>query len=281
MGKLIRGTSNNARFVALDSKDILQEIVVTQKIEDNITKDLISKILGFTIMLSTTLKDFKLLTVRVDSEAYLKSIVVSMDSTSHVKAYVSFNEEFKDTTVATLRVIIDKGLKEPYSSVTNIDFKTLMDDISLYFYKSEQIPTLISAGASFDTNNEIKNSGALMLQILPSASDEFINKMQEKALAIRPVNELLDGGMTLIDMINLLYDDMSTEDNTLIEEYKILSEEEVSFYCNCNKEKFKSALMTIGHKEIEKILEEDGKIETVCHFCNKNYIFKKDDFNLN
>lgn len=280
MGRLIRGTSESARFVVADTKDIIQEIVDKQNIKDKTTVEILSKIVGFAIMLSTSLKDFKLLTVRVDSQCYLKTVVVTMEDKNHVKAYVSISENEINETTATLRVIIDKGLSKPYTSIANIDYKNLMDDISLYFYNSEQIPTMISLGASLGSDEtKVEHAGALMLQILPNASEEFITKIERKASMIRPVNELFQGGMTLEDMAELLFDDMDSESPKRIEDYEILGEENLSFFCGCSREKFLNALHTLGKKEIDSILEEDGKIESVCYFCNTKYEFKEGDFN--
>lgn len=285
MGKLLRGLSKSSRFIVVDTKDIVEEIIKNQNIVDDVAADILAKIVGFTIMLGSTMKDFKNLTVRVDSDCYIKSVVVIFDEEKHIKAYLSLNPQAEDTSLASLRVIKDMGLKEPYTAISSIDYKTLMDDISMYFFQSEQIPTIISCACSFDKkeNEEnsklsIKNSGAFMLQIMPGASEDFIKSMEEKAAAIRPVNQLLDGGMTLFNIADLLYDDMNSETKQLVESYEILALDEVKFHCNCEKDRFKRSLITLGKEELQNIFAEDGEIKASCHFCNKVYEFKEEDF---
>lgn len=47
--------------------------------------------------------------------------------------------------------------------------------------------------------------------------------------------------------------------------------------CNCNKEKAKKALKLLNKQEIENMIQEDGKAELVCQFCNQKYIFTKEE----
>ncbi|MCI5725462.1 Hsp33 family molecular chaperone HslO, partial [Fusobacterium sp.] len=107
---------------------------------------------------------------------------------------------------------------------------------------------------------------------------EFITKLERKIEAIRPMNELMKGGMSLEKIANLLYDDMDTEDDSLVEEYQILEEKEVKYECDCNSDRFYRGLLTLGKEELQKILDEEGEIETECQFCNKKYKFEKKDF---
>ncbi len=278
MGKLIRGTSKSSRFVVMDTKDIINDIIIAQNIDDTLTADILSKIVGFAICLSTNMKSFKNLTVRVDSNSYIKNITVIIDEDKNVKAYVSKNEEYEETTHATLRVIKDFGLKEPYTAISNIDLKNILDDISSYFYHSEQIPTFISVGSSFNDDGSLKNSGGFMVQLMPGADEKFIDKMEEKSKIIRPINQLLDGKMSLIDIIKLIYEDIDSENDAEIEKYEILSEENIIFKCNCNKEKFKNGVITLGKSELQNIFDEEENIEVACQFCNKKYKFSREDF---
>lgn len=96
---------------------------------------------------------------------------------------------------------------------------TLANDISYYFYNSEQIPTVIAFAVDFTNDNQILCSGVYMV-VLPNAEEEFIAKLEQKIQAIRPMNELMKGGMSLERIVELLYDDMSTEEKSSVEEYK-------------------------------------------------------------
>ena len=89
-----------------------------------------------------------------------------------------------------------------------------------------------------------------MVQLLPNADEDFITKLERKAEAIRPMNELMKGGMSLERIINLLYDDMDTEDDSLVEEYEILEEKKIKYSCDCSAERFQKGIMTLGKEEL-------------------------------
>ncbi len=96
------------------------------------------------------------------------------------------------------------------------------------------------------------------LQLLPDAEDEFITALENKIQAIRPMTELMMGGMDLKRILKLLYEDMNSEDNEkLVENYEILEEKEVSYKCDCNKDKFYKGLITLGKDELNKIFAEE------------------------
>ena len=177
-----------------------------------------------------------------------------------------------------MRIIKDMGLKEPYIGITNVDYSSLPDDISAYFYNSEQIPTIISLACEATNDGKILCAGAFMVQLLPGADEDFIAKLERKAEAIRPMNELMKGGMSLEQIINLLYDDMDTADDSLVEEYEILEEKEIKYNCDCNSERFQRGIMTLGKEELKHIFEEEKEIEAECQFCGKKYKFTENDF---
>lgn len=80
---------------------------------------------------------------------------------------------------------------------------------------------------------------------------------------------MLDENLTLREIAQKITGDKNV---------KIIEENITPLYeCNCSKESMKKALIAIGKKEIENIIEEDGKAEIVCHFCNKKYNFNKEE----
>lgn len=178
-----------------------------------------------------------------------------------------------------MKIIKDMGLKEPYVGISTVDTGEIAQDLAYYFYNSEQTPTVIALGVKLKDANTVACAGGYMLQLLPDAEDEFITALENKIQAIRPMTELMMGGMDLERILKLLYEDMNSEDNEkLVESYEILEEKEVSYKCDCNKDKFYKGLITLGKEELNKIFAEEEKIEAECHFCGKRYEFKKEDF---
>ncbi|ATV57248.1 Hsp33 family molecular chaperone HslO [Fusobacterium pseudoperiodonticum] len=279
MGRLIRGLSKNARFFVADTTDIVQDALDIHKYDEYSMKTF-GKFCTLAAIMGATLKGEDKLTIRTDTDGYIKNIVVNSNAEGDIKGYLinTSEENFDGLGKGTMRIIKDMGLKEPYVAITNVDYSSLPDDISAYFYNSEQIPTIISLACEDTNDGKILCAGAFMVQLLPGADEDFITKLERKAEAIRPMNELMKGGMSLEQIINLLYDDMDTADDSLVEEYEILEEKELKYNCDCNSDRFQRGIMTLGKEELKHIFEEEKEIEAECQFCGKKYKFTEKDF---
>lgn len=290
MSKIIRGISKNARFFLVDSTDIVQEALDIHKCSSTAI-DAFGRLLTAGVMMGSTLKGKDLLTLRTDTDGLLNNMVVTADSDGGVKGYVSnpsadvaLKDNGKSDVGALigrgmLRIIKDMGLKEPYIGMSPIESGEIAQDLAYYFFNSDQTPTVIALGVNLKDGKTVACAGGYMIQLLPGAEESFIGALEEKINAIRPMTELMMGGMDLKRILKLLYEDMSSEDNEkLIEEYEILEEKEVSYKCNCDKDKFYRGLITLGKKELTEIFETEEVLETECHFCGKKYKFTKEDF---
>ena len=290
MSKIIRGVSKNARFFLVDSTNIVQEALDIHKCSPTAI-DAFGRLLTAGVMMGSTLKGKDLLTLRTDTDGPLDNMVVTADSDGGVKGYVSnpsadvvLTDNGKSNVGALigkgmLRIIKDMGLKEPYVGMSPIDSGEIAQDLAYYFFNSDQTPTVIALGVKLKDEKTVACAGGYMIQLLPGAEECFTGALEEKIQAIRPMTELMMGGMDLKRILKLLYEDMSSEDNEkLIEEYEILEEKEVSYKCNCDKDKFYRGLITLGKKELNEIFETQKFLETECHFCGKKYKFTKEDF---
>lgn len=278
MARLIRGTSKNARFFITDTTDLVQEAIDIHGY-DTVSGDIFGKFCTLAVLMGATLKGKDKLTLRADTKGYIQNVIVNSNASGNIKGYLQTGteENYDSLGSGMLRIIKDMGLKEPYTAITNIDYIKMANDISYYFYNSEQIPTVIAFAMEFTNDDKVLCAGAYMVQLLPFAEEDFIAKLERKIEAIRPMNELMKGGMTLEAIAKLLYDDMDTEDDSLVEEYQILEEKEVKYECDCNSERFLRGLLTLSTEELDKIFQEEGYIETECQFCNKKYKFLKED----
>lgn len=279
MGRLIRGTSKNARFFIADTTDIVQEAAAIHKY-DKYSMEVFGKFCTLAVLMGATLKGEDKLTIRTDTEGYIKNIVVNSDASGNIKGYLANTdaENVEHLGKGMMRIIKDMGLKEPYVAITDIDYTNLPNDISAFFYNSEQVPTVISIAGQCTNDGKILCAGAFMVQLLPNADESFITKLEQKVQAIRPMNELMLGGMTLEQIANLLYDDMDTEDDSLVEEFEILENKEVRYQCDCNSDRFYRGILTLGKDDLKHIFEEEKEIEAECQFCGKRYKFLEKDF---
>jgi len=289
MGKLLRGSSKNARFFIVDTKDIVQEALDIHKCSPTAIKAF-GRLLTGAVMMGETLKGDDLLTLRTNTDGLLKQMLVTTDAAGNVKGYLSNPEvdlEVKDGETpkvgdligkGTLTVIKDMGLKKPYVGVSQIVSGEIGEDIAYYYYTSEQTPSVVVLGVSLGPDMRVKNAGGYMIQLLPGASESFISKLEAKVQAMRPMTELLAGGMSLKRIAKLLYEDMDVDnDIALVEDYNIYDEKKVSYKCNCNKDRFYKGLATIQKEELEEIFSEKSELEVECHFCRKKYSFTKEE----
>lgn len=288
MSKLIRGVSKNARFVLVDTKDIVQEALDIHKCNPTAISAF-GRLLSAGVMMGATLKGNDILTLRTMTDGPLSSMVVTVDKNG-VKGYVSNPEadlpakENGQPDVqalvgrGTLNVIKDLGLKDPYVGVSTIESGEIAYDIAYYYVTSEQTPTVIALGVDLENETTVRSAGGYMIQLLPDAEETFIVELEKKIGAIRSVTELFKGGMDLERILHLLYEDMNDESHEkLVEPYEILDSKEIKYNCNCDKEKFYKGIITLGKEQLEETLAERGEVEAECHFCGKRYSFKRED----
>lgn len=289
MGKLIRGVSKNARFFVVDTTDIVQRAQEIHKCSPTAI-DAFGRLLTAGVIMGSTLKGKDVLTLRTDTNGQLNNMVVTADTTG-VKGYLSnpsadvpLKDNGKSDVGALvgkgiLKIIKDMGLKEPYVGLSEINSGEIAQDLAYYYYNSEQTPTVIALGVKLKDENTVEYAGGYMIQLLPDAEEEFITALEQKIGAIRPMTELMAGGMSLERIAKLLYEDMTDENmERLVEPYEILEEKEVHYNCNCSKDKFYRGLMTLGKEQLADIFSSQKEIETECHFCGKRYQFAEEDF---
>lgn len=288
--RVIRGTSKNARFVLVDTTEVVQKALDIHDCSPTAIAAFGRLLTAGTIM-GMSLKGDDLLTLTTSTDGLVNHMTVTADGKGGVKGYLSNPtadlppKPTGQPDVAnlvgkgSLRVIKDMGLKEPYVGLSEINSGEIAEDIAYYYVTSEQTPTVIALGVDLKDNKTVRSAGGYMVQLFPDADEKFIDLLEQKIRAIRNVTELFKGGMDLERILKLLYEDMTDEkQERLVENYEILEERELNYSCNCNKEKYYKGLITLGKDEINKLLDEmNGVIETECHFCKKKYQFTRED----
>lgn len=155
-----------------------------------------------------------------------------------------------------------------YTGLVPLVSGEIAEDFTEYFAQSKQKPTVIALGVLVNKNG-VKSSGGYMIQLMPDATEEDIVKI-EKALETAPtISEMISQNKSLEDIAKIVTGD----ENILI----LAQELNMIYECDCNKEKFEKGLISIGKEELSKIINEDGKADTICHFCNKEYHFSKEE----
>ena len=144
----------------------------------------------------------------------------------------------------------------------------IAEDFTEFFAKSEQKPTALALGVLVNKDG-VKRAGGYIINPMPDATDEEISKIEESLKEAKPISEMLDEGLTLEEIAKIVTGDENIE---------ILEQDlDVTYKCNCSKEKIENGIISLGKEEILKIIEEDGKLEAECHFCHKKYNFSLEE----
>ena len=220
-------------------------------------------------------------TVQIKGNGPIGTMLVTANNIPQVKGYVSepyvdlpLNEFGKlDVGKAVgyegyINVIKDIGLKEPYIGVSPLVSGEIAEDFANYFVNSEQRQSAVALGVLVDKNG-VKSAGGYLITPMPDATEEEISKVEQAIFKAGAMSKMLDENLSLEDIAKKVTGDENIEilEDNITLEYK----------CDCSKEHMKDALISIGKKDLEEILKEDGKAELMCHFCNKKYTFTKEE----
>ncbi len=215
-----------------------------------------------------------ILTIKINGDGPIQGLTVTADSKGNVKGYafnpnvmLPPNEKGKLDVggalgLGVLSVIKDIGLKEPYVGDTILVTSEIAEDLTYYFATSEQTPSSVALGVLMNKDNTVRQAGGFIIQLLPGASDEAIDKLEKKLGEITSITSMLDAGMTP----EMILDDILGEFGL-----EILDKLPTAFYCNCSKERIEKALISVGKKDLQDMIDDGETIEVNCHFCNKHY----------
>ncbi|RKN65770.1 Hsp33 family molecular chaperone HslO [Paenibacillus ginsengarvi] len=230
------------------------------------------------IMMGAMLKGEEKLTIQVKGDGPLGQIVVDANAKGEVRGYVDnpqvdlpLNPRGKLDVAGVvgdgyLYVIKDLGLREPYRGSVPIVSGELADDFTYYFAKSEQTPSAVALGVLIATDYSVQTSGGFILQLLPGMDEDEISGIEAKLATLPPITSLMADGS---DMEQIL--------KQIDESVEVLERSDIRFQCKCSRERIEKTLISLGKDELEKIMNEDGKAEVVCHFCNETYAYNRED----
>ena len=167
-----------------------------------------------------------------------------------------------------LNVIKDLGLKKPYIGIVPLSSGEIAEDFARYFTESEQTKSAVALGVLVHKDG-VKSAGGYLVSAMPDATDEDITNLEKNIFEAGAISRMLDEGLSLYEIARKITGD---------KDVKIIQENiDAKYECDCSEEKMKKALSTIGKKQLKEILEEDGKAEMTCHFCNKKYTVSKEE----
>ena len=171
-------------------------------------------------------------------------------------------------TDGTLTVIRDLQMKEPYVGSVELISGEIGDDVTAYFAQSEQTPTACALGVLVDVDCSVKVAGGYLIQLLPGAPDDVIDRLEAGIKRAGAVTKMLEQGMTPEDILGQVAGDLGVV---------FMETTEVAYQCYCSRDRVTSALISLGRKELEEIAEEGKTFPVECQFCDTVYEFTPDD----
>ena len=168
----------------------------------------------------------------------------------------------------TMTIIRDLQMKEPYIGSIELVTGEIGDDVTAYYVQSEQIPTACALGVLVDRDQSVKVAGGYLIQLLPGAPEEIIDKLEAGIKRAGAVTPMLEAGMTPEEILGQVCGDLGV---------LFMGTQEVAYKCYCSRERVEAALISLGSKELTEIMAEGKTFPVECQFCDTIYRFTPED----
>ena len=284
MDKIIRCITSDGAVMAsaIDASDIVFKAQKIHGLSRSATAAL-GRLLCATSMMGAMLKQKDAsINLRVSGDGELGPVIAVADSKGNVRGYVGnancpteyYNNGKINVSKAVgkngvLNVMRDYGSGDPYIGQVELVSGEIAEDITNYFATSEQIPTVCALGVLINKEDgEVMLAGGLLIQLLPGAFEDTIEKLEKNLETLEPVTTMLAKGMSIFDIFKTALAGFEVE---------VLDEYPVKYVCTCSREKLERLFCTMSDDEIRAMPDENGRVVANCHFCNKKYIFNKED----
>lgn len=275
---IVRATAANSqiRAFAATTRNLVEEARERHNTSPVATAALGRLLTAGAIMGSMMKNEKDMLTIQIKCDGPIQGLTVTADVSGKVKGYVENPDVILPPSKAgkldvgtalglgVLSVIKDMGLKEPYVGQTILVTSEIAEDLTYYFTTSEQVPSSVGLGVLMEKNNTVKQAGGFIIQVMPFIEEKVLAKLEENIAKVDSVTAMLDKGMTPEQLLETVLDGLDVVFTDTME---------TSFACNCSKQRVEKALISIGKKDIQEMINDGKPIEMHCHFCNSSYTF--------
>lgn len=284
MDKIIRCITSDGAIMAaaIDASDIVFTAKKLHHLSKSATAALGRLLCATSIMGAMLKKSNATVNLRVMGDGELGPVIAVGDSKGNVKGYVGnancpteFYSNGKINVAkavgrnGVLNVMRDYGTGEPYIGQVELVSGEIAEDLTNYYATSEQTPTVCALGVLINKEDgEVMLAGGLLIQLLPGADDSTIDKLEKNIEKLDPVTTMLAKGMSILDICKTALEGFEVE---------VLDEFPVHYACGCSKEKLERYFCTLSDEDVRSLADESGTATATCHFCNKRYVFTKDD----
>lgn len=279
---IVRATAADAqiRAFACTARDTVETARQAHNTSPVITAAL-GRLLCAGAMMGSMLKGEKdLLTLQIRGEGPVRGLTVTADANGNVKGYPIVPDVILPANAigkldvagalgaGTLTVIKDMGLKEPYSGQVELQTGEIAEDLTYYFAASEQVPSCVGLGVLMEKNNTVKQAGGFIIQLMPFAEEEVIQKLEENIKNLKSVTTMLDEGNSPRQILEIVLEGLDVQVTDTLP---------AAFRCDCSKERVERALISIGRRELQEMVDEGKEVEVGCQFCGKKYVFRVEE----
>ena len=283
MGYILRAIdeTETIKISAAITTDVVEEAARIHKLSKTTSAALGRVLTAAAIIGSWQKNEQDSITLSINGNGPAGKIVATCKNDGYVKGYVTNPGADLPTREAdgkidvagivgegNLTLVMDTGMKKPYTGTVNLTTGEIAEDLAVYFLQSDQVPSAVGLGVLVDVDYSIKAAGGFIIQLMPDATEEQISKLEENLKGLPSVTSILDQYHDAEKLIEILMKDI---------DFKILEKREITYKCNCSREKVEDAIVSVGPREIEEILKEDKKAEVSCYFCDKVYDFDEKD----
>ena len=283
MGKIIRAVAGDdfIKIAVIEGRDIVERARQIHGLSPTASAALGRTLCATSLMGNMMKEEDAAVTVRINGGGPIGSVLAVADCEGNMRGYVqnpqiALMEKYRGKldvgaavgTDGMLTVIRDLNLKEPYVGSIELVSGEIAEDVTAYFAQSEQIPTACALGVLIDTDQSVRAAGGYLIQVLPGATDEVIDRVEAGIQAMGSVTSMLDGGATAEDMLQMVLLGFNLE---------ILETTPVEYRCYCSRERVESTLLSLGKDELQQMVDEGESAHVECQFCDTDYTFTPDD----
>ena len=263
--KLIRGILGDgvARMFAIDVSEVAEQARQLHQLRDDAAL-LAAEAIVASVVLASHTKGEERISLQLQCSNPKAAFIGDVDATGGIRARL---------TPSTFQLNADRGIegmmltikslpgKELYRGVTPIESETIAAALERHLDVSAQVDTVLNISAALGANGEVVHAGGIVIERLPSPEATALEASAEFVVTFDPVRDMNIG--ELLDAVQ----------NGKLQgvEIDVLDEQPANWRCSCGQERVEAVLASLPVEEITAILEEDGKAEVICHFCNIAY----------
>lgn len=264
------------RIIFCDSTEIVRESCRIHGTSKTMTA-VLGRALTATSLMSSLLKDKdNTLTFRLAGDGPCGNVVCVGDYMGNVRGYCDdMTVELPPNSLGklnvggavgsgTMYIIKDLGMNEPYVGVSDIVSGEIAEDVTNYFANSEQTPTVCALGVRVDNNNICFAAGGYLVQLMPGYEESDVDKLETNVNLAGSVSKQIADGMSGDEIIAMLFEGI---------EFEMFDEFEVEYRCNCERDRYMRALVSLNDSDFDELYEAGEPVETACLFCGKKYSF--------